>query len=67
MSTDFSENRVNEYIQGIDQQMESYVEDVDKLFEQTQGKLLAHYNAFVDRVKRKFEREISENCIEDKF
>lgn len=47
--------------------MGSYIEDIDSLFEQTQSKLQAHYSAFVDRVKKKFEREIKEHCIEDKF
>jgi hypothetical protein len=33
MSTDFSENWVNEYIGNVDMLMGSYVEDVDKLFD----------------------------------
>lgn len=33
MSTDFSENKVNDYIMNVDSQMDSYIEDVDKLFE----------------------------------
>lgn len=35
MSTDFSENWVNEYIQNIEEKMTVYVDEVDTLFEQT--------------------------------
>jgi len=67
MSTDFSENWVNEYIQNIEEKMTIYVDDVDTIFEQTQEKLWAHFNAFVERVKKRFDKEILENCIEDQF
>lgn len=65
MSTDFSESRVNEYISNIDGQMTGYIDEVDTLFEQTQQKLWAHFNAFVERVKKRFDKEILESCIED--
>lgn len=35
MSTDFSENWVNEYIQNIEEKMTVYVDEVDTLFEST--------------------------------
>ena len=33
MSTDFSENRVNDFIDNVDGKMESYVSDIDTLFD----------------------------------
>lgn len=36
MSTDFSEARVNDYIGNVDTQLDSYITDVDNLYEQTQ-------------------------------
>lgn len=35
MSTDFSENWVNEYIQNIEEKITVYVDEVDTLFEST--------------------------------
>lgn len=67
MSTDFSEGWVNDFIGNINNQIENHIDDIDKLFEKTQSKLWAHFNAFVERVKRKFDWEVAENCIEDKF
>jgi len=67
MSHDFSENRINDYINRVDDHMEHYIEDLDAMFKNTQSRLFAHFQAFGERVQRKFESHIMRNTIEKKF
>ena len=47
--------------------MEHYIEDLDAMFKNTQSRLFAHFNAFTERIQRKFDSHIMRNTIEKKF
>lgn len=55
MSVDFSENRLNDYISSVDEQMEEYSTDVDQMLANAHQTLWAGFRSFVNKVTKKFE------------
>lgn len=67
MSVDFSENRLNDYISSVDEQMDEYSTDIDKMLANAHQNLWAGFRSFVNKVTKKFEGQIVDECINNKF
>ena len=58
---------MNNYINDVDLKMAEYMDSIEDIFQMTEQKLDQHFDAFLDRVRAKFEKEILHKTIKSKF